>query len=640
MTDRQFEYIRQLQEKNRLKKMMNEKTEQQLQQEELERGFTTHFRGAHQSKEVTSTGPKSSTKPTVIKSAKAPAMDDIVQRLQPRSESYSRENASNSSQSNRYRNGEMWNTQGTSLPGSDQPSHSPERASTMPLPILDNIQSMSKEQKLVLLQLLQDSINSDSSPQPAVSSVVSDPNIEMEEKQTPRDDRLYQNNQDSTPRMAHHSDQAIASNEPTTDSLTPSAKPLAIISAPAVKHGMSIKLKIFSTLMDTKHLTLRGLRIRYYFPLQSPARPDPIPSSACYSPQNLVGLQYIDLIHRFSCKLTQGLEAVRQTAEVMSGLKVLLGSAPSSSAAFKISLPSYSSLEILLECEDIEQLIISQLNHNNYHSVKALELRNLKLALWNGDSHDRGISSGGRDVEISVDGKSLFNGELKEGVDGDICRSNDFLNHIFMKEATPSLVVDVVQSGQPPPLSAAQNTRINPEDAHSDLQRPEVAQMQPAPRVEPIPRAEEELVKPGSAKPDWLSTGGKAMHVHDDLFAPSSPVRTASRKGRRGSADSAPIVEASMEIPVVLDDQLKKIESPKRMLKGRRRGQTRSTGNLLDGESVGVTKSASITPLAPAQGFGQAISPLAVEKEGGKGLPVIVYCLRSIVVYVYCLLAL
>eukprot|EP01032_Pedospumella_encystans_P017257 gene17257-19675_t len=45
--DKTAEYLRLLQEKNRLKKMMITKSKDEQAKEELEKGFTTHFRGAH-----------------------------------------------------------------------------------------------------------------------------------------------------------------------------------------------------------------------------------------------------------------------------------------------------------------------------------------------------------------------------------------------------------------------------------------------------------------------------------------------------------------------------------------------------------------------------------------------------------------
>ena len=46
MSDKQAEYLRLLQERNRLKKQMNAKSKEQLAKEELEKGFNTHFRTA------------------------------------------------------------------------------------------------------------------------------------------------------------------------------------------------------------------------------------------------------------------------------------------------------------------------------------------------------------------------------------------------------------------------------------------------------------------------------------------------------------------------------------------------------------------------------------------------------------------
>ena len=50
MENKQQEYLRLLQERNRLKKKMYAKSKEELAKEELERGFSTHFRGAHAQK--------------------------------------------------------------------------------------------------------------------------------------------------------------------------------------------------------------------------------------------------------------------------------------------------------------------------------------------------------------------------------------------------------------------------------------------------------------------------------------------------------------------------------------------------------------------------------------------------------------
>jgi hypothetical protein len=78
--DRNQEYIRLLQEKNRIKKMMTEKSDEDLAKEELERGFSTHFRGAHAGKEPPVTSKATVSKPTVKNHTKTPN-GDLLQRL-------------------------------------------------------------------------------------------------------------------------------------------------------------------------------------------------------------------------------------------------------------------------------------------------------------------------------------------------------------------------------------------------------------------------------------------------------------------------------------------------------------------------------------------------------------------------------
>lgn len=95
MTDRQQEYIRLLEERNRLKRMITGKTAEEQQKEELERGFSTHFRGAHASKEAATT--KSASKP-VVKVHKAPNLD-LISRLLPQGSNDAATSGGNSSRS-------------------------------------------------------------------------------------------------------------------------------------------------------------------------------------------------------------------------------------------------------------------------------------------------------------------------------------------------------------------------------------------------------------------------------------------------------------------------------------------------------------------------------------------------------------
>ena len=75
-----MEYIKLLQERNRLKKIMAAKSKNELEQEEKERGFTTHFQGAHTTKQMDSTKPSKPTRTTKIPimALRKPVQDDSI----------------------------------------------------------------------------------------------------------------------------------------------------------------------------------------------------------------------------------------------------------------------------------------------------------------------------------------------------------------------------------------------------------------------------------------------------------------------------------------------------------------------------------------------------------------------------------
>eukprot|EP00981_Chlorochromonas_danica_P012963 scaffold5626_cov258-Ochromonas_danica.AAC.4 len=70
MSDRHLDYLRQLQERNRLKKLMQEKSQEEAHQEELERGFQIHFNGPHSMKDSSVSGGGSNNSSTSHNSSK------------------------------------------------------------------------------------------------------------------------------------------------------------------------------------------------------------------------------------------------------------------------------------------------------------------------------------------------------------------------------------------------------------------------------------------------------------------------------------------------------------------------------------------------------------------------------------------
>ena len=82
MSDKQAEYLRLLQERNRLKKQMNAKSKEQLAMEELEKGFNTHFRTTQMQRTTSAVG--STAPPSIIVSNANTAIPLSVVATQPR----------------------------------------------------------------------------------------------------------------------------------------------------------------------------------------------------------------------------------------------------------------------------------------------------------------------------------------------------------------------------------------------------------------------------------------------------------------------------------------------------------------------------------------------------------------------------
>lgn len=636
MTDRHLEYIRQLEERNRMKKMMNAKSEQQLHQEELEKGFTTHFGEVRKAKEPLSAAPKVAARPQVVKTAKL-ATHDLASRLLPpgtKNAAISQRDASSDDYPSDFEEqisptdeAPPDNAEGATPPGNAGDTAPPaemQRQGGPAEPLVSNIQNLSKEQKLVLLQLLQDSINSDTSPQPALSSMLpvsargSEEGLGQQRSAVPATSadnnrvgaeehgeissrELRQNN--SLPTMAF----APPLDPQELDSLA--AQPAAKLAAPSAEPlSFEFKLKIFSTLEQTKQVSLAGVRLRYYLSANNAS----VLASALRNPASLQDVYYVDLLQHFPVKIVSGVEAVKLSPDLLQATKALQGvSTSSSNVQWKMPLPAYSSLEIVFERTDtVSAAVTALLESNSRWSHHRFCTGNIKLLIWNAPSEQAsGLWSGARDIEVYSNRKVAFNGELPAGTRGlaPLARCNDFINLASQKEPEPSLVLNVVDSSEV-------NSTLNEVQAKSVTMGAAVLTTTSSP---PSGRAVERrsASMAGNPKPEWLvgisqqqqaTTGVMATPLRtpanidplSGLEILETPVRSSS--SRRSSRHAA--AEAESSTPAAASaERVGKNDSPKRILNGRRRGN-RSTSKLLGNEDD-APSTENITRLdAPAEG--------------------------------------
>lgn len=463
--ERQQEYLRLLQERNRLKKMMTEKSEEDLMKEELERGFSTHFRGVHAVKEKTTTN-RFEGKPSV-KVHKSPNNIDLIKRLNPsnlgediqsetkfttRSDSRVTPRVAERSVSFRgegegeseYEEVEPREETDEDHEGYyNQVRSNPEVSVKQPSAninqvLLGQITSMSEEQKFALLQLLQANV-SDGGPNPSSKTpkITSD-NAQREGFQVSdpgTDDFVRQED-------IHEESPPLPNKKPSTlDIQNPSHNPdvgtfdeerviggsdLVMKSTNFQDLPVNLKIKISSTWQNSKNVFLQGIRLR------------------CILEKSQGQIQFIDLFQHLKVKLLHGLSPVSATNESFRLVNNLLGVGLNFKGnLWKSLISAQNAVELVFEGSIPGSLF--QDYSDKFQGIQDL-IPFIELSCWNGyeDNSDNNSinASAAKDIDIFVNDSCLWTGVLEaETRKLDILRAADNFTPFTKSEAKASLVV-------------------------------------------------------------------------------------------------------------------------------------------------------------------------------------------------------
>lgn len=493
-----------------MKKLMSEKSGQQQQHEELEKGFTTHFRGVHAAKEA-AVAPKVISRS--IKGSK-PLGSELARRLQGLDRIQESEQDQISPRPWRHDDHHMEHMEQQEQADDDMKDTDYENdfepSDRIRSPLLADIQTLSVEQKRVLLQLLQDSLISDTSPAAAFSAALPGQTVVTEQ---------------------------VSPSKPAE----PVAQPSAAASSEEVLQSQPQRLQLVLRLLaahgDARQVALTGLRLRYYFHTCAPsarcAACRPLPSttssssssssSACsslYIPCSGLAqspcIRYVDLLHRCPLRVKAGLQAL-QSADLAHAGRQLLGTA-TSLGVWKAALPAYGAVELSFEEEDLQGMLRSALPKGCKEEEEEvlLLLCNLKLLLWNSASSD--VYGALRDIDVIVNGRSLGTSSVVPAAAEEVvtvrraalvpCAAAG-----GVRESSPSLLLDLF----PPPAATAEEVV----EVHEEVQQ--VA-------------GTASIAERSSSRPDWLpsTTSSSAQPTS----APSTPKRPQSGRRARKEAES------------------------------------------------------------------------------------------------------
>ena len=416
--DRQQEYLRLLQERNRLKKMMNEKSEEEQLKEELEKGFSTHFRGAHAVKEKNAPT-RFESKPTV-KVHKSPNNIDLVKRLNPMMSDHVPPDTSRSRSTSR---GGIKGAQGREQMNESNRENDQEQISitqskftvnsSVDTALLGQITAMSRDQKLALLQLLQaDGTNEviDNSTAGAPGSVESHRNEEDEE---PLFERSFAHQPFEEGEAENLLLKTVKSELSGGDNLVHEDKHLLneeeVVDAKQADHYVvwkkqigdipfHMRIRLSSTWNSSKNVFFQGIRLRSI--LESG-------DGECY---------YVDLLQQFANKLQLGLLTANPTHESVRLLNNLLGVGLNyRTALWKAPISLQNTVE--LSFDGNVPLDLFRLYTNQIFEPKDL-LQTIELSIWNGfeENSDQGNvsinASAAKDVDIYVNDTCIWSGEL------------------------------------------------------------------------------------------------------------------------------------------------------------------------------------------------------------------------------------
>lgn len=176
---------------------------------------------------------------------------------------------------------------------------------------------------------------------------------------------------------------------------------------------LNVKIKVYSTWTNGKNVILQGIRLRY----------------------NLEK-GHLDVLHMLRPRIQSGLAILQQSTEAIRSLPILIGQAARfNGTMWKAPISSESPIELTFEgsLPDNAVMVIRS-------DAKPFDKANFELMIWNGCTGEmHGNSSAAKDVDIFVDNKCIWSGELpEENQTVELSRSIDKPTVASKFEAQPS----------------------------------------------------------------------------------------------------------------------------------------------------------------------------------------------------------
>jgi hypothetical protein len=557
MTDRQQEYIRLLQERNRLKKMMTEKSEEDAMKEELEKGFSTHFRGAHALKEKASST-RFEGKPSV-KVHKSPSLgEDLLKRLVPSADHNDDSSGQISFRKDRNRSrspDEEDDPVVASVPLAI-PLVGSNTGANITNELFGQISTMSEEQKMALLQLLQQTTASSDSRSGKAEQLAKNSNLE----------ETYESNMNAESEFSDPGNLRYCGKEDDNKSLinSVSAKfPTDAIpySLPAIQERsvissenipINVKIRICSAWTNSKNIFLQGIRLR----------------SIVSSPQE--SSQFLDLLQQFRVKILSGMIPLNANSEPCRLIPNLLGYGLSYKSSFwKSSFSSSSPVELIFESELPLSLFETHFSSSlsSTSSVSTI-MSSLELLIWNGYESDTINASPVRDVDIYINDKCIWSGEMApESEKLDIQKATDNYSVMNRNEGKPTFATR--------PFVSKPNALVRPSTVEIKKEELSVVSVPPK-RLWDSPSRSKLTTPSEESKPDWLNFS-KENNQKTLVLTPSTKERRFTDEALSPQKSKRKDIEAS-------DHVLASSPSKSRLSTGKsRRRRNREAGSEENG---------------------------------------------------------
>jgi hypothetical protein len=465
--DRNQEYIRLLQERNRMKKALTEKTSEEQQKEELEKGFSINFRGANAGKQNAS---KVLEKP-VVKMHKGLAAE-IAKRLlgpedneQPAAAAVSikkrwaSEGGDISSVLEDNVNNKMWSA---SVPRRREPdsdneksvgihedatSSSGKESRDMDGALLQRIKSMNADQKKALLDLLQ--ISDPSTNGEEVDQIPDENSLQKSQSKVNVYNQLSNEEDSENPQssLEDHSGREDAGNFLQKEDLDlPKQNPKKSLVSPSKSSNVHhydwssyrfiLKVKVFSTWDNCKNCVLQAIRCRVK-----------------------VGDQFLDILPSFKVQISCGLNILPSSMEVYRKLPVIVSSGHFSSSLdqWKGPVTLAQPLELKFEGSIVEP---SNCSLSDYFKDMDSFLQSTQFFVWNGYLEDAGVNySPVKDLDVYLEDKCIFSGQIDpSNAAVDVTKAASNFSPLLKYESNPSLFVPLVPRTHKTSLSTSTKT--------------------------------------------------------------------------------------------------------------------------------------------------------------------------------------